>query len=157
MLTYLSMPTGWSMMRDCTLARNCDFPMKHRLLTALAWTCVAIIVFATLSPIGLRPHLGRPRLEHVLAFGAASFLLSTLYSRRPWLVLAAMIGLAAGLEVMQGLAATRHPRLIDFLFKAAGSVCGAGAALCLRVTANWVIGRYRTSRNDAASADEGST
>ncbi len=105
---------------------------------ALAWCCLAFIAFATLSPIGLRPHLASPHREYLAAFGALSLLFSLIYPSRPILVLALIICAAATLEALQMLTIDRHARAADFAFKTMGAVCGSfAAAIYRRAAAFW--------------------
>lgn len=111
---------------------------KRISLIAIAWACVAFIAFATLSPIGLRPHLASPHREYVLAFATLSLLFSLTYPNRPVLVLALIVCAAAILETLQAFTVDRHPRVLDFLFKSMGAVCGSfAAAVYRRVISFW--------------------
>lgn len=105
---------------------------KRISLMAIAWACLAFIAFATLSPIGLRPHLASPHREYLAAFATLSLLFSLIYPRRPVLVLASIICAAAILETLQVFTIDRHPRVLDFAFKSMGAVCGSFAAAVYR-------------------------
>jgi hypothetical protein len=99
----------------------------------LAWLLLAALIFATLSPIGLRPVSGLPvGLERFGAFAALGFLFAYGYPHRRWEVLALVTLAGAGLEALQLIEATRHGRLGDFLVKAAGG--GFGVALAVALT-----------------------
>lgn len=101
-------------------------------LAVLAWSCLAFIIFATLSPIGLRPHFATAHREHLLAFATVSLIFSLLYPRRPIAVLAFIVCAAVMLEMLQIFTVDRHPRVIDLAFKTIGAVCGSLLALVLR-------------------------
>ncbi|MGO4407655.1 VanZ family protein [Bosea sp. RAF48] len=101
----------------------------------LGWIALAAIVFATLSPIELRPHIPglQPDSERLLAYFAASALLIFAYPRKRLVVLSAIVLIAFGLEWLQTLEATRHGRPHDAIVKAIGAVTGACLAmLCER-------------------------
>lgn len=100
-----------------------------RAAAIFAWLMVGLIVYSTLSPIALRPHLGTGvHIERLGAYGLLGLLLATAYPRRIWLVLAVLLAGAAGLEVLQTLSPDRHARLGDLAVKMAGSACGVAAA-----------------------------
>lgn len=86
------------------------------------------IAFATLSPIGLRPHVGDVSGERFLAFAAVALLFGVAYPRHLWLVTFMVGGVAVGLEVLQHLTPDRHGRIPDALVKLAGGCAGAGLA-----------------------------
>lgn len=86
------------------------------------------IVFATLSPIGLRPHVGDVSGERFLAFAAIGLLFGVAYPRHLWLVTLLVGGGAVGLEVLQHLTPDRHGRIPDALVKLVGALAGTGLA-----------------------------
>ncbi len=90
-----------------------------------------MIVFATLSPLELRPHVPgfRPDGERFLAYFAASALLILAYPQRRLVVLGTIIAIALGLEWLQTLEATRHGRPHDAAVKVIGTAIGAGMAM----------------------------
>ncbi|CAN5190557.1 hypothetical protein BH10PSE10_BH10PSE10_01170 [soil metagenome] len=103
--------------------------MIHKVLVVAAWATVALIVFATLSPLGLRPHLTEdPGFERFAAFAAAGFLLGLSYPRRFLQVVIFLIVFAAGLEALQHLTPDRHGHLSDMSVKAAGGLTGVFVA-----------------------------
>lgn len=102
----------------------------------LGWAVVAVIIFATLSPLELRPHVPgfRPDGERFLAYFAASALLMLAHPQRRLAVLGTIIAIALGLEWLQTLEATRHGRPHDVGVKLIGTATGAGfALLCERI------------------------
>jgi hypothetical protein len=113
--------------------------MTSRLLTFLAWSSLAAILFVTVSPIGLRPHDPLPvNTDRALAFAVMAFLFISAYPRKAWTVLALLIVGAGAIEAMQLLAPTRHAHLLDASVKAGGVVIGACAAvLVARIRAKW--------------------
>jgi hypothetical protein len=107
-----------------------DVMMFRRAAMVLAWAVLAFIVYATLSPIGLRPHLGSGAgAERFGAFAVVGLLFGLAYPKRLWLVLAIVLGTAVLLEMLQYLTPDRHGRVVDALFKLAGGAVGAGLSL----------------------------
>lgn len=102
--------------------------MFRKIVLILAWAILLAIVFATLSPIGLRPHAGNVGSERFLAFAAVGLLFGVAYPRHLWLVALMVSGVAVGLEVLQHLTPDRHGRIPDALEKLAGGFAGAGLA-----------------------------
>ena len=101
-----------------------------------AWLILAVIVFSTLSPIGMRPHLGAAHVERFAAFALLGFLFAIVHPGRIVMVLLCVVAAVAGLELLQMLVASRHARVADIAVKAAGGVGGiASAWLVMRVYA----------------------
>ncbi|MDB5656292.1 MAG: hypothetical protein JWQ94_3905 [Tardiphaga sp.] len=116
--------------------------MPHKIITAIAWAIMAFIVFATLSPIGLRPHLEDVSVERFGAFACAGVLFGLAYPKRLWLVLTLVGATAFGLEALQHLTPDRHGHLSDAVVKFIGGVAGIGAA--------WLISRVLAAFAPAA-------
>lgn len=102
--------------------------MFRKILIILAWSTLLAIGFATLSPIGLRPHLSDVSIERFWAFAAVGLLFGLAYPRHLWLVTLLVGGAALGLEVLQHLTPDRHGRIPDALIKFAGAIAGTGLA-----------------------------
>ena len=103
--------------------------LLRRAAGVLAWLVLGVIAFSTLSPAGMRPHLGT--LVHVERFGAFAlmgFLFGVIHPRRLGLVAVCVVAVAIGLELAQTLALDRHARAIDFAIKGAGGLAGTAAA-----------------------------
>lgn len=102
----------------------------RRIATVIGWSAVLAIAYATLAPIGSRPHLSAagPDIERFLAFLLLSATLSVAYPKRAGLVLALTIGLAVGLEAAQLLEPTRHGMPHDAVVKILGAMAGAALA-----------------------------
>jgi hypothetical protein len=98
--------------------------MIQRISAVTGWLAIAFIVFATLSPIEVRPSLAAPHLEHFAAFALTGLALALAYPNRALLVFAILIGMALGLEVLQLLTPDRHGRAADALVKALGGISG---------------------------------
>jgi hypothetical protein len=105
--------------------------MSKRIAIILAWGLLLLIIVATLSPIGLRPHLGGVRVERFGAFAAVGLLFGVIYPKRLWLVLGAVLAAALSLEALQFLTPDRHGRLMDAGVKMSGGVCGVACAWIL--------------------------
>lgn len=103
--------------------------MSRKFLKAIAWGSLAFIVFATLSPIGLRPHFTNPNVERFGAFVMAGLLFGLAYPNRFWLVLAIVLGAAGVLEVLQVLTPDRHGEASNAFVKIVGGSFGVGLAL----------------------------
>src|SRR6187402_3338715 len=103
-----------------------DAVMFRKILIAAGWAILAVIVFATLSPIGLRPHLASVSVERFGAFAAMGLLFGLAYPRHIWLVLSLVVGTALALEAMQRLTPDRHGEIPDALVKFVGGAFGVG-------------------------------
>jgi len=88
---------------------------------------VAAIVFATLCPIGLRPHLASANQERIGAYFVLGFLLALTFRRHWKLVALAVALIAIGLEAGQLLVPGRDARVADAVVKALGGLLGVGA------------------------------
>jgi VanZ family protein len=109
--------------------------MFRRIIIILAWSTLLAIAFATLSPIGLRPHVGDVSGERFWAFAALGLLFGMAYPRHLWLVVLMVGGAAVGLEVLQHLTPDRHGRIPDALVKLAGAIAGTALAYVFGGTA----------------------
>ncbi len=97
----------------------------NRLVRPTAWACLGLIVFATLSPIQLRPEVfGNPNIDRLGAFVLLSLLFGLSYPRRPGFVLLLTAGAAMLLEFLQTFTVDRHGHLADMLVKVAGVPMG---------------------------------
>ena len=95
--------------------------MIQRISVITGWLVLAFIVYATLSPIGARPVLALPHLEHFAAFALMGLAFALAYPNRVLLVVALVMGTAAGLEALQLLTPDRHGRAADAFIKALGA------------------------------------
>jgi hypothetical protein len=100
--------------------------MKHPRSRPAAWFLLAFIVFATVCPIGFRPHDYLPvELDRAMAFLLMTGAFVVAYPER-WLKVSMLCILGAfGIEALQFLSATRHPEFQDAMVKAAGAASGA--------------------------------
>jgi hypothetical protein len=129
------------------LRHTAELPGARRRLTALqlaAWLILAVVVFSTLSPIGLRPlsPFG-PNVERFLAFGAVGGAFALAYERRFLRTAILLIAAALALELGQRLIPGRHGELRDLIIKLAGAAIGLGFG---RFGAIWIAQR-RTRRS----------
>ena len=97
-------------------------------MIGLAATGLAAIVFATLCPIGLRPHVASPNLERFVAYMALGGLVARACGRRALGATALVLLAAIGLEAAQALVPGRHAALSDAVVKSLGGVLGCAAA-----------------------------
>jgi hypothetical protein len=96
-------------------------------MIALAVAGVAAIAFATLCPIGMRPHLAGANQERFSAYLVLGGLVGLAAPRR-WLAATLLVvALAFGLEAAQHLTSTRHAVLSDAIVKALGGAFGAAS------------------------------
>ncbi|MGX5736415.1 VanZ family protein [Bosea thiooxidans] len=97
----------------------------RKIALAAGWVVLAVIVWASLSPIGSRPHSGLAiNLERELAFALLGAMFVLAGRIRPLPLLALLIAFVAGLELLQNLTPTRHGRFDDALVKALGVTVG---------------------------------
>jgi hypothetical protein len=101
-----------------------DTHMVQKLVVVVAWSMLVFIAYATLSPIGLRPHLGNVSLERFGAFAAFGLLFGLAYPRHFWLVLVMVLGSAVMLELLQVITPDRHGMLPDAEVKVIGGLSG---------------------------------
>ncbi|MCO5093552.1 VanZ family protein [Bosea sp. (in: a-proteobacteria)] len=99
----------------------------RRLALFAGWAVLLVILIATLSPLGARPHLHglSANAERFLAFFAAGTTFAFAYPRQRWRILAGLVVLAIGLEWLQTWEATRHGLPRDAIVKIAGAVFGS--------------------------------
>src|ERR1700676_3288041 len=119
---------------ECEASRVAQDGIFQVLLRISAWTCLALIAFVTLGPVGLRPESGMPpHVERFAAFAVAGALFAAAYPR--YIVFAAVVVLGAAVlfELLQLLAPSRHGRLFDAGVKVAGGMVG----LCT----GWILSR----------------
>ncbi|GJE39801.1 hypothetical protein [Methylobacterium persicinum] len=95
------------------------------------WTVLAVLVFVTLSPIGLRPEVAPANLERCAAYALFGTLAVLAFPRHRLAILIAILAVAGILEAGQGLSPSRHGRVSDFLVKAGSGAAGWLAASAL--------------------------
>jgi hypothetical protein len=112
--------------------------MFQKLMVIVAWTCFAVIAYATLTNVGfvysiyykVAPYLIWPAIrnyvhfEHVVAFAIFGALFSLAYPRRVIFVCAVVCVAAGALEYLQTLTPDRHGTLGDASEKIAGGIVG---------------------------------
>jgi VanZ family protein len=104
----------------------------HRIhVIAATFTCLLLIVYATLTSLSGRPVLLGPNeapwivvIERFVAYLVFGFLLSWLFPSRTILACATVVSTAILLELLQGLRPDRDPAVLDALEKAAGGIVG---------------------------------
>jgi VanZ family protein len=99
----------------------------------VGWLLLALVAFATLSPIDDRPQLMAPHLEHFAAYFVMGLVFSFAYPSRIGLVLLLVLGSAVTLEALQLLTIDRHGQLADAVMKMAGGICGVGLSQLVRL------------------------
>lgn len=105
----------------------------RRIAIAIGWSAALVIAFATLAPVGSRPHLpdAGPDIERFIAFLVLAGALATAYPRRRGMILVLTVGLAIGLESAQLLEPTRHGRPHDAIIKCLGAIAGVAFAVVM--------------------------
>lgn len=98
----------------------------RRLAVFAGWAALLAILFSTLSPLAVRPHIPMlgADIERFLAFFAAGATFAFAYPRQRWLVLTGIVALAISLEWLQTLETTRHGMPRDAMVKIAGATLG---------------------------------
>jgi hypothetical protein len=96
----------------------------QRISIITGWLALGLIVFVTLSPVGGRPSLASPHLEHFAAFALLGLAFALAYPNRVLLVVTIVIGAAISLEALQLLTPDRHGRAVDAFAKALGGISG---------------------------------
>ena len=108
-------------------------------LAILAWLLLAGLVFATLSPIDLRPSSTLPtQFERAGALLLVGLVFALAYPRRLVMVASIVLGATVALELLQLISPSRHGRLPDLGVKLAGAVAG--------VAAGWLANGFRKRR-----------
>jgi hypothetical protein len=109
------------------------------LITSLAVTVFAGIVFVTLCPIGLRPHLAGADQERFGAWLVLGALVQLAAGRRVALPTAAVVIAAIALECAQHLAPGRHAQVSDALVKAMGGALGCATGQLVFPIRRWLV------------------
>ena len=105
--------------------------MLRKLLIAAAWSCLAFIICATLSPIDARPVIAGGYftiLERFGAYAVLGFLFYLAHPRHLTFVCIMVFGSAVVLELLQNLAPDRDPRLLDAVEKLLGGTVGLASS-----------------------------
>ena len=130
---------GWQFYQNYELSRSgavgYDVRMFQKLLIVAAWTVLAFIAYASISPIQDRPTLptsfGFDGFDHLAAFALLGALFHLAYPRQIVFVCLVVLGSAVLLEFAQLLTADRHARTQDAIEKMTGGAAGivAGRAI----------------------------
>jgi hypothetical protein len=83
----------------------------------LAWALALYLVFVTLGPQSVRPHVGPADAERFAAFFVTAVAFVVSYPRRPMLIAAGSAIFAVALELAQFLAPGRDPGVRDAIAK----------------------------------------
>jgi VanZ family protein len=104
--------------------------MFRTLTAAAAWTSLAFIAYATLSPLNERPEISGlfSHFDRYFGYAVCGGLFGLAYPRRTLLVCLIVFGSAIVLELAQLLTPDRHARVLDALRKLIGGVLGIGFA-----------------------------
>jgi VanZ family protein len=94
----------------------------------VAWSLALYLMFVTLGPQSVRPHVGPADAERFAAFFVTAAAFVVAYPRRPVLVAVGSVVFAIALELAQFLAPGRDPGVRDAIAKSVGGVCGTAIA-----------------------------
>jgi VanZ family protein len=124
--------------------------MLRTITATAAWTSLAFIAYATVSPLNERPELVTgslfSHLDHYLAFLVAGSLFGLAYPRQTFFVCIIVFGSAVLLELAQLLTADRHARVMDAVRKLIGGAIGiAFARLAIALYRRGVIAGNKKS------------
>lgn len=97
----------------------------------VAWSLLALIAYATLTPINRRPVVAEQRYEHLGAFALLAFAFCNAYPSKFLPVISSLLGVTIILEMSQTIVPGRHARVIDAAQKCAGLLIGAAFAYLL--------------------------
>jgi VanZ family protein len=106
--------------------------MLQRLIVAAAWSCLAFIIYATLSSIEARPVIAGgffTVIERFGAFAVLGFVFCLAYPRNLMFVCIMVFGSAVTLELLQNLIPHRDARLLDAVEKLLGGAAGIVLAI----------------------------
>ncbi|WP_234683980.1 VanZ family protein [Bradyrhizobium monzae] len=98
--------------------------MLGKSIILAAWCALGLIVFVTLSPIGLRPETGSVGLERFAAYALLGALFVGAYPQHFAKVMLFIIAVSISLELLQHLTPDRHGHLADALEKISGGLAG---------------------------------
>jgi len=109
--------------------------MLHKLLATAAWAAFGVLVFVTISPLGMRPVVtADPNVERFAAFAIVGLLFGLAYPRMLALDTLFIVVAAGTLEAFQLITPDRHGHIADALVKAAGGASGVMLALIILLT-----------------------
>lgn len=95
-----------------------------KLSRTVALALLAIIVFATLSPIQMRPHIAEATVERALAYVLLGFALAFGFPNRLYQAAIFVVAAAGILELLQIIDPGRHAHVADALVKACAGTVG---------------------------------
>ncbi|MER9299078.1 hypothetical protein NKI38_21665 [Mesorhizobium sp. M0621] len=95
-----------------------------KLSRTVALALLAIIIFATLSPIQMRPHLAEANVERALAYVLLGFALALGFPNRLYQAVIFVTVTAGILELLQIIDPGRHAHFADALVKACAGIVG---------------------------------
>ncbi len=107
----------------------------RRLFAVAAFASLAFVIYATLSPIGDRPHVGNFHYERFGAFGVVGLLFGLAYPHRTFVIVIVVLGSVAVLEALQLLTPDRDGAILDVVEKMSGGIAGIATAKLIAVLA----------------------
>lgn len=113
--------------------------MNPNIFRFIAWASLALVAFATLGPIELRPTSSfSPTIERFFAFAVIGFAFAIAYPKHFWLTMIVVLGAAFMLEILQIVSQSRHGRMFDALVKMSGGTVG--------LIVGWFLQRFSLQR-----------
>jgi VanZ family protein len=119
-------------------------------LRAAAWGCVVLLAVLSLLPAEemVRTGIGG-RIEHVVAYAGAAFLVGHGYRARGLgRIAAALVVYAAGLELLQDFSPGRRSAIGDWLAGSGGVLLGIGIVHRAPAFTRWTATATRPGRRD---------
>lgn len=107
--------------------------MLERFFVVVAWLVFVLIVFATLSPLEVRPGTGHVFAERFAAYALLGALFVAAYPHHFTRVMSFVLVAALTLEILQHLTPDRHGHLTDVMEKFAGGVAGCSCARLMQI------------------------
>jgi VanZ family protein len=99
--------------------------LSRRVAPILAWVVLAFLIYATVSPLAIRPDfLASTTNQHLAAYAALTMLFCQAYPRRVRLLFLLVIAGILLLETAQVFLPDRHARIRDIVEKTMGAIGG---------------------------------
>ncbi len=109
--------------------------LHPRICRAIGSACIVAIIVLSLLPGSERPHTGLAgQIEHALAYFSTAVFLAFGFENTKTKVAAVCLltGLAAALEIIQGLIPGRHSQVVDWLASSFGAGAGILAVIVMQ-------------------------
>jgi hypothetical protein len=114
-------------------------PKINPMFAGLAGLGILAIAYATLCPIGLRPHLASANTERFGAYFVLGFIAALAAPRRISVISVLIVLLAFGLEAAQLIIPSRDAALNDAIVKGFGGMVGAQCGVMTFSARRWLM------------------